>query len=321
MPPGVDAAVTFGFTELTGDGTAEDDGTVEDYLPSTARASERNAGLGTGPGGQLARSYLGATAVTVLDPYARRQGHHSQTRGNANAAEKRAETVLEAQTGTPRTVQSLNDGGEPQGMFLGLLLNDTGPVADMELSIVRSHRWTFKGADDLAKQGKSFYFFLRCLLDLQRNVQVDDQADVLDPKLGRACRGFVSGLCREGRMGDMYQLLTHFLSNSLIFHEWHNFLKNAFEDQRKSQETFLVPLLEQVWSRYCKFRAAVESIFGVLDDRFAWRHRLPKVGDLVQEHMKRRCIYQEHVLRNELFVAATVRNETIKRVKLTFGIN
>lgn len=307
-------AVTFGFTEI------RDEAELGSTDPLTGD-KVKNAGLGNGPGGQLARSYLGSTAVIVLDPYARR--HDQRGRGAAQGPPSNPPyrpQLPEVKGGTPRIIQSLNEGPEPAGMFLALLLNESGKVVEKDLALVKEHRWTFKGADDIAAQGRNFFFFIRCLLELQRNVQLDEDGDALDPKLKRACKGFVNAQCREGRMGDMYQLFTHFLSNSLIFHEWDQFLQTAFTGPRKNVETYIVPNLEQVWSRYNRFRTIVESIFDLLDERFAWRHRLPKVGELVQDQMKRRCIFRDHILNNELFTSSTNRNEVIKQVKLTFHI-
>mmetsp|Transcript_35283 Transcript_35283/g.104820 ORF Transcript_35283/g.104820 Transcript_35283/m.104820 type:complete len:120 (+) Transcript_35283:3-362(+) len=119
----------------------------------------------------------------------------------------------------------------------------------------------------------------------------------------------------------MYQLLTHFISNSMVFYEWDKFLRVAFEDARAAQESFLAPHLEQVWGRFSRLRATLEGVFGTLDGRFAWKHRLPKVGELVQEHMRRRCFSSEAVTRNELFAQANLRNETLKQVKFAIGIN
>lgn len=228
---------------------------------------------------------------------------------------------LEAEEATKAAADSLlGDGKEPPGMFLALLLNDMSPTDDADLARVRQHRWTFRGAEDLAMRGRSFCCFIRCLLDLQRNVQVEEEGDGLDPSLAKACKCFVTSNCREGRMGDMYQLLTHFISNSVIFSEWDKFLKIIFEDQRSNQESFLVPHLQQVWTRFNRFRAVLENIFDLLNSRFIWRHRLPQVGNLVQEHMKRRCFNSEAVQRNELFAQATVRSDILKQVKFTFNI-
>ena len=44
--------------------------------------------------------------------------------------------------------------------------------------------------------------------------------------------------------------------------------------------------LEQVWSRYKRLSSVLESVFDYLDD-FTWRHRLPKVAELLRDHMKR----------------------------------
>jgi len=248
------------------------------------------------------------------------QGFRSARSSAATGEQEQCASPLSAREASRAVADSLNEGGEPPGMFLALLLNDMTSPDPEDLVRVREHRWSFRGAEDFAKNGRSFCFFIRCLLDLQRNVQVEEEGDALEPKLANACKSFVAAHCRNGRMGEMYQLLTHFISNSVIFREWDRFLKNVFEDQRANQESFLVPHLEQVWTRFCRFRTVLESIFDVLNTRFIWRHRLPKVGEVVREHMKRRCFSSEVVQRNELFLQATVRSDTLKQVKYAFNI-
>merc|ERR1712216_903262 len=124
---------------------------------------------------------------------------------------------------TPRQFSgpgALQDGPEPQAMFKQLLLSDlswaTEPTAAEDLAAVRSHRWTFRGAAELAEKGQSYCFFVRCLLDMQRNVQCEEEGEALDPKLVKACKLFICSQCGAGRPGDMYQLLTHFVSNAVI---------------------------------------------------------------------------------------------------------
>eukprot|EP00420_Gonyaulax_spinifera_P017535 CAMPEP_0197903764 /NCGR_PEP_ID=MMETSP1439-20131203/56750_1 /TAXON_ID=66791 /ORGANISM="Gonyaulax spinifera, Strain CCMP409" /LENGTH=326 /DNA_ID=CAMNT_0043524915 /DNA_START=27 /DNA_END=1007 /DNA_ORIENTATION=+ len=288
-------------------------GNTEREKPKAYRPAETNIGLGTGPGGQIARSFLAAKGAKVVD------GLQSARRSRATQA---AATVPEFEI--PRRTCgpefTLHGEPEPPGMFMGLLLNDESAVSEEDLMIVRNHRWTFYGAEDLARQGKSFCYLIWCLLDLQRNVQLEEDGDALDQKLARACKTFVSAQCRDGKMGSMYQLLTHFISNAAVFHEWDRFLRIAFEDQRANQESFLVPHLEQVWTRFSRFRIVLEGIFDVLNSRFVWRHRLPPVGDIVHEHMKKRCFSRPAVTQNELISQASSRNETIKQVKYAFGL-
>merc|ERR1711907_458316 len=83
-------------------------------------------------------------------------------------------------------------------------------------------------------------------------------------QLDGSLQSFVNVNSQDGRMGGMYHMLTHFISNSSVFYEWDRFLKSTFEDERANQESFLVPHLEQVWGRYCKFRDVLETIFDVL---------------------------------------------------------
>jgi hypothetical protein len=191
-------------------------------------------------------------------------------------------------------------------------------AVDEDLELVRAHRWTFRGAVAIARQGKSHCFFVRCLLEMQQNIQCDEEGEVLQPALLQACKIFVSGQCGSGRSCEVYQLLSHFISNSVIFDEWEKFLGDAFDNPRANQEAFLVPHLEQVWSRFCRLVPVLEEVFGVLDTRFVWRHRLPRVGDLVREHMKRRCFSKDSILKNDLYAQEKLSNETIKNIKRTF---
>jgi len=318
--------VTFGFTEIgvesergAGDSVAPTPRSIRtpdaDKLKSR-QTVERNVGLGSGPGGQIARSFLSEKGNMILDPLM--PIVRGQRGGLRNVHGPPFEPkVPEVQRGLPA---SLSEGPEPQGMFLALLLNDMTPPSEQDLTHVCEHRWTFHGALDWARQGRGFCFFVWCLLDLQRNVQLEEEGDALDPKLASACKTFVGAQCREGKAGGMYQLLTHFISNSLVFYEWDRFLRKAFEDQRAGQEGFLVPHLEQVWGRFCRFAAILEGIFDMLNTRFVWRHRLPKAGDLVLDHMKRRCFSSDTILKNELFTQTACRNETIKAVKYAFSM-
>eukprot|EP00927_Polykrikos_kofoidii_P041210 TRINITY_DN35124_c0_g3_i1.p1 TRINITY_DN35124_c0_g3~~TRINITY_DN35124_c0_g3_i1.p1 ORF type:complete len:434 (+),score=56.60 TRINITY_DN35124_c0_g3_i1:95-1303(+) len=221
-------------------------------------------------------------------------------------------------TGSERDAQE--DGSEPLGMFMGLLLNDTSATRKDEIATVARHRWRFPLAEDYAAQSKSFYFFVRCLLDMQRNVQMEEEGDALDPKMVRACKSFVSAQCLLGRAGDMYHLLGHFLSNSLVFPEWERFLKVTFEDARATHEGFILPHIDQVWSRFNRFRGVTQDIFDHLDTRFVWHHRLPKVGDLIREHMRRRCFSSEALVRSDVFSQERVPNETVKQIKLEFRL-
>jgi len=204
-------------------------------------------------------------------------------------------------------------------MFLGLLLNDSSAASPALLQRIKDHRWTFKDAAGIASQSRAFSFLIWCLLDLQRNVQMEADDDALDPKLVSACRAFIGSEGRHGKMADMYHIFSHFISNSVIFHEWDRYLRVSFEDPKACQEAFLVPRLEQVWLRFKRLRAILEGIFGDLNTRFAWKHQLPQVGDLVHEHMRRRCFSSELIARNEVFQQAIIKDETLKQVKLAFG--
>lgn len=78
--------------------------------------------------------------------------------------------------------------------------------------------------------------------------------------------------------------------------------------------------LEQVWTRYKRLKEILETMFDYLDANFTWRHRLPKVGELVRDHMRRRCFASALITKNELFSSAQAgRDETLKQVKFTMG--
>jgi len=209
------------------------------------------------------------------------------------------------------------DAGDPRGLCVGLTLSDPAPPDEGLLGAIAAHRWTFKGAVELATQSRGWSFLVWCLLEVQSNVQRDREGDALESEKVRACRSFVTTQGRHGRMGDMYQVLTHFICNSLVFHEWDKFLRCAFEHERARDERFLVPHLDQVWGRFLRLTGVLQAIFGALDDRFVWRHRLPKVGDLVLEHMRRRCFSSELV--EQSLHQASTKNDTLKQLKFTFG--
>ncbi|CAE8642353.1 unnamed protein product [Polarella glacialis] len=299
------------------------------------RGDGKLEGLGTGPGGSVVRSCLSSSGASVVSP--RKASVLRAAGGEAKpgtaSSERRPEVKTPASVKrfgaecavSPREPEALRLSQEPmlerepQGMWFSLLTIDMSPASQVELDRITSHRWNFNGALELASQGRSICYFVWCLLELQRNVQVEEEGEVLDPKLVEACRTFVNGQCREGKLGEMYQILAHFISNSIVFHEWDVFLKRIFEDPRANQESFMVPHLEQVWARFCRLKAVLESIFDALDSRFCWRHRLPKVGDLVHQHMKRRCFSSELVEANPFFAGNAVRNEKLKEVKFAFG--
>jgi len=288
-----------------------------------SRATERMLGLGNGPGAHLARTKLGmAGASAVKDS----KSTDLQAPGLAKLRRHQSdEDVFGVDRDvTPRaSAQTLNSESmlshsEPRGMWFGLLLNDMSAVSEEELERISSHRWNFPGAVELASQGKSICYFIWCLLEIQRNIQLEEE-EILDPKLVAACKSFVKCQCREGRMGEMYQVLSHFISNTVVFVEWDRFLAQVFADARANQETFLVQHLTEVWSRYQRLKALLESIFDTLDTRYVWRHRLPKVGDLVHDHMRRRCFSSEAVAKNEFFASSGARDETLKTVKFSMG--
>lgn len=334
--------VTFGFNP---DAFGGDEEVAEatpkarhSLAPISTRAhvphGARNPGLGKHLGGQLTRSAFGGAAYQMLDPAERARQmryelstsalrNRKVTRLSAGAA---PDTLDESDPNTPRQwITSPLMDEEPLGMYRELLLSDqpwaTELLGHEDLRMVCEHRWVFRGARELAEKSRSLCFFVRCLLDLQRNVQLEDDGDALDPKLVKACSLFVSGQCNLGRAGEMYQLLTHFISNAVVFDEWDRYLKSAFESTRANEERFLVPYLEQVWGRFCRLIDVLEEIFSVLNTRFVWLHRLPRIGDLVREHMKRRCFSGDSVTRNDMFASEKCTNETVKAIKRAFGFN
>lgn len=288
-------------------------------LRSNPTPPDRCVGLGTGVGGQIARAGLGISglgAVRDAKPVIDMTARKSDVKTLSLQKTPRSEGA------TPRrgNADSMLSYSEPKGMWLALLLNDMGPVAETELGAVSGHRWTYQGAVELAGQGRSICFFIWCLLELQRNIQMDE-AEILNAKLIEACKTFVKCQCREGRMGDMYQVLTHFISNSAVFYEWERYLTGVFQDSRAKEERWLVSHLTEVWSRYNRLKSVLESIFDCLDSHFVWRHRLPKVGELVHQHMKRRCFSSPIIAKNELFSSQQGRDETLKQVKFAFGLS
>jgi len=286
--------------------------------------ADRCVGLGYGIGGQLVRSALGTTGASLLDtpdPLIK-LSPGKRTRRKPRGHVGTTALAAEAQCSSAgKCGRGLLDGPEPQGMYIGLLLGDAGSVDEKELARLMEHRWNFQGSVDFASRGRGFCFFVRCLLDLQRNIQVEEEGAGLDPKLARACKIFVNGQCNKGQMGYMYHLLTHFVSNSVVFDEWGKYIKEAFDSPRANQESFLVPHLEQVWGRFCRLVEVLEDVFDVLNSRYVCRHRLPKIGDLVREHMKRRCFGSDEVSRNELLSQEKCTNATVKAVKFSFGIH
>lgn len=289
-------------------------------LEQKSGSADRCVGLGTETGGQLARSYLGLAGSSTINNGMAMHTRSASKGGRQNTVDvsPRRRTPLTPRSNADKNSDAMLSFSEPRGMWFGLLLNDMGPVSEEDLARVSTHRWNYHGATELARQGRSICFFVWCLLELQRNVQLDEEGEILDKQLVEACKTFVRCQCREGRMGEMYQVLSHFISNSLVFYEWDRFTKVIFEDPRSNQEKFLVTHLEQVWGRYCRLKAVLENIFDYLDSRFVWQHRLPKVGELVRQHMKRRCFSSDLIGKNELIASPSTRDETLKQVKFAF---
>lgn len=202
---------------------------------------------------------------------------------------------------------------EPCGMEMAMTLNQADAVTGDELAPIKCHRWTFPCAEDFALRGNNYFSFVQCLLEMQRNVQVYEEGDVLAPNLVRACKLFVAGQCGEGYTGEMYHLFSHFLCNSRVFDEWEAFLRVAFEAPQASAETLLTMQVEQVWLRFRRLADTLEDIFGVLDRRYTWHHRLPKVGELLHEQIFRHCGLE--VIVREFFSQEKTVNDTMKDIK------
>lgn len=209
---------------------------------------------------------------------------------------------------------------DARGPAFAMLTGGCDEVSENELVSVRSHRWSFNGAEAMAQRGKAFCFFVNCLLELQQNVQMNEEEHALTPAVTKSCKMFIEAQCVEGRKGEMYQVLNHFICNSKVFDEWESYLNTALESPQASDEEWLIPYLEQVWIRFEKFQKAIEEIFGSLDTQFIWRHRLPKVGELLRNHMKRRVFSSERVLRNEIFKSEKSSDGTVKQIKRAFGL-
>lgn len=325
------APVTYGFMPAD-DELDTPRGTTGGSKPGTGgsrrtprhKLGDYNVGLGTGSGGTLVRSCLVNTGAGIMEHRMRRALDAGHVGAQAIGPHDRKEALPLSENLLPARGAPMGRGmvgDEPHGLVMCLILNDKAPADKEVLAYIAAHRWSFKGALDLAKQTRAFSCLVWCLLELQANVQTDEESSAFDPRLVKACSAFVSTQCRLGKVGEMYQVLTHFLCNSLVFHEWDTYLKIPLESPSANRESFLVPYLEQVWFRFQKLFAALEGMFGCLDDRFVWKHGLPKVGDLLYEHMRRRCFSSELIVRNELFQGATIRDETMKSVKFTFGFN
>lgn len=254
-----------------------------------------NEGLGAGPGGRLARSLLNIGAPDS-ELFSR-----DRTRQPVRVLESKAPDL---KTGLPAaghadTDPLVIDGIEPRGMVVALLLNDVSAVDRRDLAPVRDHRWTFKGAVELAAYGKAFLCFVLCLLDLQRNVQLRIEGGAMDPKLLNGCKMFVRAQCRSGYTHEMFQFFTHFLCNTILFVEWAEYLKTTFADSRAKSPSFLEPRLEQVWSRFHRFLLVLENIFVVLDKSFGSENRFPGVHGIIKTHLKKRCFGKDVLGKND----------------------
>jgi hypothetical protein len=176
------------------------------------------------------------------------------------------------------------------------------PVSADDLTIVVDNRWTFDTAQGIAQRSRGHCAFVRCLLELQRSVQLDAiREEALEVDFVRACSTFVKLENVSGRGQEMYQLFTNFVCNTKLFGEWANFLRPILEHPDAQVEEFLAPYMEQIWRRYIKFKDAVTGIFSILDENYVHRYRFPKIGRFVEDTFTRRCLPDELLANNDLF--------------------
>lgn len=280
------------------------------------------AGLGEGLGGAMVRSILKSTGLTVL----RRQSlgrssrmHHprGQNLKEPDRLASMAPLPCKPQHAA-KASRSLAEAGLVIGMRTGLAMCDASSAPAKEVAEVDSHRWTFDGAVDIAARSRGHCSFVRCLLELQRNVQLDAEGEALDAGLAKSCSAFVAGNYLGGRADEMFCLLTSFLCNAVVFVEWGRFLDTAFEDPLANEEGFLVPYLDEVWRRFCRLSHALQHIFAALD-QLVPLHRLPTVKALVQEHVRRRCFSSEAAWRNALLTRGNAGHPILSEIRHTFG--
>jgi hypothetical protein len=203
-----------------------------------------------------------------------------------------------------------------------LVLGDQSASFEEEIACIRDHRWFFTGAVEFARQGRGLCSLIRCLLDLQENVQLDEEGVTLDAKLVRACKTFVHGQTVARRGGEMYHVLSHYISNAPIFDQWQKYLADMLSNESITQDSNLVvAYLDQVWGRFMRLRDALETVFGVLDGSYAWELRFPTVRELVNQHMRRRCFSSQSMLRLEVFAGVQVRSdESVRQIRSTFDL-
>jgi len=274
------------------------------------------AGLGTGVGGELARDCLCPPAALCQDmdnfcvksrkdaavpphlkkealPFNEAVGHERRQCG------RKAQVALEM---------------TPRDLLMGLLLVDSSPADEKLLEYIRTHRWTFKGAEAIARQGKGFSYFVWCLLHIQQNIQTDFGVRPLEIKQIQACQSFVAVQSRKGGIADMYHLFTHFICSSVIFHEWSMYITKICYDERSGGQNFVAVSLEQVWTRYKFLWQVLQDIFGVLDERYVPKVNLPRIGELLREHVRRTCFSSELVCRHAAFNPSQLQDETMKQI-------
>jgi len=143
-------------------------------LEKSEQPPDRCVGLGQGVGGNLARSCLGLVGSKEIKEHRVQQATKDEKKGDAIVPLDRLNAPFSPST-SPRSglTGAILSYSEPKGMWFSLLMNDMGPVPREELDKVIAHRWTFQGALELAAQGKSICYFILCLLEIQRNIQVD----------------------------------------------------------------------------------------------------------------------------------------------------
>lgn len=305
--------------EASKEPSAREDGMDATFLTrqdnSDHRCKSDHAGALEGVGGMIVRDVYRSTGNSAL---LRRR---MRGRNAAAAAQKEADIFADKAPlpALPHHAAKVSlpwaEAGLGVGTMTSLAMCDGSPAPTRDVADVERHRWTFDGAAELAGRSRGYCFFVRGLLELQRNVQLEDGSGAFQSSLTRSCSAFVRGKCLEGRAGDMFGMLTHFLSNAVVFVEWARFLTRAFEDPRSSSGEFLVPHLEEVWRRFRVLWHALEQMFAQLDAVFVPLHRLPTVKELVKEHMRRRCFNSEAFLKNDLIARERPVHPVLQEVK------
>eukprot|EP00811_Abedinium_folium_P029312 NODE_4604_length_1870_cov_5.458979.p1 GENE.NODE_4604_length_1870_cov_5.458979~~NODE_4604_length_1870_cov_5.458979.p1 ORF type:complete len:439 (+),score=93.16 NODE_4604_length_1870_cov_5.458979:316-1632(+) len=271
-----------------------------------------------------------------------RGGHRTQ-RQRANTSSKAASTqVLLADHALETPVRTRIVQGDmcevprpdSSGLVLALSLNCSPiGVTKEELQHVANHRWTFPGATEFASWGKAMYFFVRCFLEMQANIQLDESSEALLPRYVNACALFVKGHCLEGHLTDMFNFLSHFLTNTNIFPEWRAFILAALTVPDAGQDAVLSPYLDQALKRFMRLARPLEIIFAPVDDSRCRRasdrdtswlpvtidHQFPPIADFIRDVARRRFLPEEFLM-SAVFQSSSNRSEVIGAIKREFNL-